>query len=117
MYQHRVTFFNKLSLLHDCVLPSKLSLPDDCRCPSREAAKERSPRRKPWVEIGRPASSEGAKEPPPRRRRQGRHTCVLSAMLMAVVLTASSATVTKPHVITFGKWMTVDWIAGTQDAK
>jgi hypothetical protein len=31
--------------------------------------------------------------------------------LLALVLTASAAAVTKPHVITFGKWTPVQWTA------
>ena len=33
--------------------------------------------------------------------------------LAALLLTSSSVAVTKPHVITFGKWMPVPWSAGT----
>jgi len=36
----------------------------------------------------------------------------LSTALIILVLIAHSAAVTKPHIISFGKWMTVDWNAG-----
>lgn len=39
-------------------------------------------------------------------------------MFVAVVLTGSSSAATKPHVISFGKWMPVPWTAGvTADDK
>jgi hypothetical protein len=37
----------------------------------------------------------------------------LAALLVALLLTSSSVAATKPHVISFGKWMPVQWMVGT----
>src|SRR5947209_17991768 len=52
---------------------------------------------------------------PQARRSQavrGRHSAALAALLMALLLTTFAGAVSKPHTISFGKWMNVDWIAG-----
>ena len=36
---------------------------------------------------------------------------IVSTVVLALVLTASAAAVTKPHIITFGKWTPVQWTA------
>lgn len=40
---------------------------------------------------------------------------ILCALLIALVFSASSMAATKPHVITFGKWLPVQWTAGTNN--
>jgi len=89
-------------------------------CPesSREAAKECSPRRKPWVASTKRRSPEGAKE---RRRhpfRQGRPACTARYSLILLItffFTIHSDAATKPHIITFRKWMEVNWIVPGDD--
>jgi hypothetical protein len=42
-----------------------------------------------------------------------RITNCLAVVLVALLLTSSSFASTKPHVISFGKWMPVQWMVGT----
>jgi hypothetical protein len=42
---------------------------------------------------------------------------VWAALLMLLLFTIPSAAATKPHAISFGRWMTVDWITGTDKEK
>jgi hypothetical protein len=42
-----------------------------------------------------------------------RITNCLAVVLVALLLTSSSLAATKPHVISFGKWMSVQWMVGT----
>lgn len=42
-----------------------------------------------------------------------RITKCLPVVLVALLLTSSSLAATKPHVISFGKWMPVQWMIGT----
>jgi len=74
---------------------------------SRKAAKECSPRRKPWMESDPRQSPEEAKEPSFRR------DAPVLFLLTTLLLSAASHAATKPHVIAFGKWTTVDWIASS----
>ena len=112
---------------------------------SRIAAQDYSPPLKPWGETSKSSSPERAIEEPHHckifdystkcSRVAQRFSAAMNRVLkkaalagevhfsaqnifpvlLALVLTASSAAVTKPHVITFGKWTPVQW-TGAIDA-
>jgi hypothetical protein len=44
-------------------------------------------------------------------------TTIILILLISLVLSTSSMAVTKPHIITFGKWTSVQWAPGTNDDK
>jgi len=113
MYLKLLTPPNLISLIYRTSLPARI---DETKAapqlrPSREAAKECSPRLAPWVESRKRPSPEGAEEP---LRYQFRLRYVFVALLLpllpiTILLTPSHAA-TKSHIITFGKWMDVNWI-------
>ncbi len=78
--------------------------------PSREAAAECRPRRKPWVDVGAQEAPKGRKNIAAVHPRY-----CLPILLISLLLTSHAAAIVKPHIITFGKWMTVDWIPGNNN--
>ena len=98
--------------------------------PSREAAAECSPRRKPWVAGREREAPKGRKNSRPAQRSAAVRSAAfrwaalvaevhlryyLLVLLIPLLLTPHADAITKPHIIIFGKWMTVDWITGIND--
>lgn len=77
-----------------------------CSKSSREAAKECSPRRKPWVASTQRRSPEGAKERLRHRFRHGRPPALRYSLILMITrfFAIHSDAASKPHIITFGKW-------------